>query len=164
MEPPGHVHRSNTHLKQANKPFKAGKHSTKGTVSERAKGKHFSRIMLLIFTAGRVGKESTRAQLKSHSEIEGQKKNQKNSRKITQQNKKEELMRRRRGLGARNGPPRIVGIIVLSPDVPAKATRTFLLQNTGGDVAADATTITYVLLAQIHPEYNASDFYCHPSR
>lgn len=91
-----------------------------------------------------MGKEQARTQLKTHSEIEGQKHNLKNSRKLAQQNKKEDLMRKRRGLGSRTGPPRIVGIVLLSADLPARATRTFLLQNTGGEVPSDATTITYV--------------------
>lgn len=143
MEPPSHVHRSNTFLKQANKPFKSGRHSTKGTVSERAKGmERSSSCAFLNPRLGRVGKEQTRAQVKTHSEIEGQKHNLKNSRKLAQQNKKDELMRKRRGLGSRNGPPRIIGIVPLSADLPQRATRTFLMQNTGGEVAADATTIT----------------------
>ena len=83
--------------------------------------------------------------MKTHSEIEGQKHNLKNARRLAQQNKKDDLMRKRRGLGARNGPPRIIGIVSLSGDLPQRATRTFLLQHTGGEVAIDATTVTYVL-------------------
>lgn len=149
MEPPAVIHRPNTFLKQANKPFKSGRHSTKGTLSERAKGivsYICDRKMFSTFFVGRVGKDQTRAQLKAHSEIEGQKRSLKNARKIAQQNKKDDLLKRRRGLGSKSGPPRIVGVVPLSGDLPKHATRTFLLSNTGGEVAGDATTITYCVL------------------
>ncbi len=40
MEAPGHVHRSNTFLKQKNKAFKAGRHASKGALADKAKGMH----------------------------------------------------------------------------------------------------------------------------
>ncbi len=95
---------------------------------------------------GRVGNEPSHAPVKGHTDKEGQKRNQRNAKKLLQQKKRGELLVKRRGLGSRDGPPHIVAIIVLSSAVPHGAARSFLLSSLSPQHAAltaNPVTVAY---------------------
>ncbi|OZJ03380.1 hypothetical protein BZG36_04488 [Bifiguratus adelaidae] len=90
-------------LKQQNKPFKS-KHASKGALRDKSKGK-----VQRTPVKGQVVKHSTKA-------------DRRNAAKLSQQKKREDLMRLNRMFEGRHGAPKIVAVLPLCPDVDAYTT------------------------------------------
>ncbi|KAF9414032.1 hypothetical protein BGZ94_000535, partial [Podila epigama] len=96
-----HKHRSDTKLKQANKPFKS-KHQTSRSLRDKAKGK-VERVS--------VKSQSTRGF--------SNKTDRRNAARLLQQKKREELFRKTKIFDGKNGTPKVVAVVPLCPDVSA---------------------------------------------
>ncbi|KAG0236041.1 hypothetical protein BGW42_004149 [Actinomortierella wolfii] len=98
-----HHHRSNTKLKQSNKPFKS-KHQTSRSLRDKAKGK-VERVSI-----------KHQSQRGASSKVD-----RRNAAKLLQQKKREELHRKNRIFDSRHGAPKIVAVVPLCPDVTAES-------------------------------------------
>ncbi|KAF9339581.1 hypothetical protein BGZ91_005464 [Linnemannia elongata] len=94
-----HQHRSNTKLKQQNKPFKS-KHLTKSSLRDKAKGK-VERVSLKNQPSRGFSNRTDR----------------RNAAKILQQKKREELFRKTKIFDGKNGTPKVVAVVALCADV-----------------------------------------------
>ncbi|KAG0007552.1 hypothetical protein BGZ80_004520 [Entomortierella chlamydospora] len=94
-----HQHRSNTKLKQQNKPFKS-KHQSKGSLRDKAKGK-VERVS--------VKNQSTRGF--------SNRTDRRNTARILQQKKREELFRKTKIFDGKDGTPKVVAVVALCADV-----------------------------------------------
>ncbi|KAG0100718.1 hypothetical protein BGZ93_006603 [Podila epicladia] len=97
-----HKHRSDTKLKQANKPFKS-KHQTSRSLRDKAKGK-VERVS--------VKTQSTRGF--------SNRTDRRNAARLLQQKKREELFRKTKIFDGKNGTPKVVAVVPLCPDVSAE--------------------------------------------
>ncbi|KAG0354364.1 hypothetical protein BG005_006546 [Podila minutissima] len=97
-----HKHRSDTKLKQANKPFKS-KHQTSRSLRDKAKGK-VERVS--------VKTQSTRGF--------SNRTDRRNAARLLQQKKREELFRKTKIFDGKDGTPKVVAVVPLCPDVSAE--------------------------------------------
>ncbi|KAF9944828.1 hypothetical protein BGZ72_001917 [Mortierella alpina] len=96
-----HQHRSNTKLKQQNKPFKS-KHLSKSSLRDKAKGK-VERVSIKHQSSKGLSNRTDR----------------RNTARLLQQKKREELFRKTKIFDGKNGTPKVVAVVALCADVSA---------------------------------------------
>ncbi|KAG0054160.1 hypothetical protein BGZ83_011856 [Gryganskiella cystojenkinii] len=96
-----HQHRPNTKLKQQNKPFKS-KHLTKSSLRDKEKGK-VERVSIKAQSTRGISNRFDR----------------RNTARLLQQKKREELFRKTKIFDGKNGTPKVVAVVPLCPDVNA---------------------------------------------
>ncbi|KAG0304524.1 hypothetical protein BGZ98_005410 [Dissophora globulifera] len=96
-----HQHRSNTKLKQQNKPFKS-KHLSKSSLRDKAKGK-VERVSIKNQTTRGFSNKTDR----------------RNAARLLQQKKREELFRKTKIFDGKDGTPKVIAVVALCADVDA---------------------------------------------
>ncbi|KAF9167328.1 hypothetical protein DFQ26_004969 [Actinomortierella ambigua] len=118
-----HHHRSNTKLKQTNKPFKS-KHQTSRSLRDKAKGK-VERVSIKHQSNRGVSSKVDR----------------RNAAKLLQQKKREELHRKNRIFDNRHGAPKIIAVVPLCPDVTAESAVKHLFASVEQEPAHDGIVV-----------------------